>query len=57
MTRMNLSLTSLCVTVHIIIVDTIKDNIEIKKPNVYVEMVKIMEENRKELMKRDGRWF
>ena len=57
MTRMNLSLTSLCVTVHIIIVDTIKDNIEIKKPNIYVEMVKIMEENRKELMKRDGRWF
>jgi hypothetical protein len=54
---MNLSLTSLCVTVHIIIVDTIKDNIEIKKPNIYVEMVKIMEENRKELMKRDGRWF
>ncbi len=57
MTRMNLSLTSLCVTVHIIIVDTIKDNIEIKKPNIYVEMVKLVEENRKELMKRDGRWF
>ena len=45
--------------VPIIIVDTIKDNIEIKevKPNIYQDMLTLLEEQRRHFTKREALWF